>query len=299
MAVAIAIGLVWFGGEMPVPENRNSLVLGEAAEEGTFGVALAKPLELTGYSTEVILAMRADMLADQPVRLAAPYHPWEGVFAGLRDGRGWMSVDALFMTGPGPHALQGPSAESRSLLNPLLLIGAEFWGLSIWDQGNLTWDGERLQEAEREVPRYPALTNLEYTPRARVARATWGVSAFLEQVQPFLAAPLGGEKTDFGIVAYNARDLGFSWIAFKPEESEQIVNPRQPAAPIPITDYLSDRGELCGAGQGCNHAHLTLGQFDSFRAAALPAKAVFWLWRNEPVGDQQGNPDLRFEIIVE
>jgi len=299
-AMLIALTLVWVIRPRPAAEGDNALLLGAAAQAGTLTIPIARPMALSGLSTSEILGTRSNLLGGQSIQLARPYAPSEAVFGGLRDGLGWMSLEALFITGPGPKADEGLAAESRNLLNPLLLLGAEFWGLSIWDRKNLVWNMTEVERAGAgTVPLYPRVKLLKYSPQARLLQATWGVTSFLEQVKPFLAAPLGVDHVDFGVVAYNARDLGFSWLALRLEESQQVLNPEQPAAPVRINDSLADRGDLCGTSRGCNHSNMLLLEFDSLRLAALPAKAVFWLWGEEPVGEKAGEPGLRFEMIFE
>ena len=299
-AILVALTLVWIARARPAAESHNALLLGSAAPAGTLTIPIARPMALSGLSTTEIIGTRSNLLAGQPVQLARPYHPSPAVFGGLRDGLGWMSLEALFITGPGPKADEGLAAESRNLLNPLLLLGAEFWGLSIWDKKHLVWNMTDVDRAGADtVPLYPRVKLLKYSPQARLVQATWGVTSFLEQVKPFLAAPLSVDHVDFGVVGYNARDLGFSWVALRLEESQQVINPEQPAAPVRINDSLGDRGDLCGTSRGCNHSNMLLLEFDSLRVTALPAKAVFWLWGEEPVGEKAGEPELRFEMIFE
>ncbi len=279
--------------------KKNSLILGKKNPGKIVYVPLFESQDLSTFNTVALSELRTKIVQQFPQLVTEPYKPSASVFNGIKEGSPWFSLQGFFYSGPGEQSVQGPSAEGRYILNPLLLVGADLWGLSIWTEGNLKWDREKVSAAKLSVPPvrlYPHPLNLTYLPQERRAEVTYQASLFLYETKDWVLAPLDKSQINFGITAYNARDFGYRFIYLSPK-SENIEAPKLKKSPLPITDFLSFQGSLCGNSSGCNHRNSPMPQLDTIKVTALPAKAVFDLWRGPPE-DASTPAHFSFTIII-
>jgi hypothetical protein len=102
----------------------------------------------------------------------------------------------------------------------------------------------------------------------------------------------------FNLVAYNARDLGYSYIWLDEKHSTRIENVNHPKPePVAITQMFHCGG-TCGYAGGCNNMSPMIPAIDRIKYTGLPARAAVRLWRQKPT-TVEAAPDMTFYIILE
>ena len=96
------------------------------------------------------------------------------------------------------------------------------------------------------------------------------------------------------IVAYNARDFGFSYFYIDRARSENISS-KSAKEPASINQYIHCGGS-CGYPGGCNNMSPDQSEL-KIKVSALPAEAHIKLWKNKPAGKDQA-PDMTFVITM-
>jgi hypothetical protein len=104
----------------------NRLALGEAANAEALEVEINPPAELDFLTREAVLQMRRNAVRQYPMLLAANYSPRPAVFGQIEDLAPWWGIEGQFFHGSGIRSIDGPAEESRFILNPYLLVAAEF-----------------------------------------------------------------------------------------------------------------------------------------------------------------------------
>lgn len=285
--ILLALLVAWL-----TPAGRNELAIGPQASVGALEIALQPPLELDHLSSAEILHLREEAIVRYPALLGGRYAPSRQVFQ-MADGLPWWGIAGQFYNGKGEHSVDGPAEESRFLLNPYLLVGAEFSGLSIWSGGAraLAWDKARITTqdlADPDFPFYCPPTSLRWWPHEARAEATYDVSACLAAMNDWTLYPLGVADASFDLVAYNARDLGLGYLYWSPLDSQNLSVSQAMRAPIAISQFIH-RGSSCGFPGGCNNMSPRVPELCGIQIKRLPARAVIRLWQGRPASAEQGS----------
>ena len=181
-------------------------------------------------------------------------------------------------------------------MNPFLLVGAEFYGLSIWSSG-FAWDKPRIPGNDLNQSNFPFYCkpkSLSWLPAQARAELTYDVSKYIRTVNTWTVQPLSVRNTSFDLIAYNARDLNLNYLYLSYRESRNLSKDQPPDSPISIPQYIH-RGGSCGYSGGCNNMSPDTPEFADIYINTLPAKAVIYLWTEEPESSQQ-SPDMTFVI---
>jgi len=212
------------------------------------------------------------------------------------------SVAGLFYSGKGERSTDGPSEESRFILNPYLLVAAELRGLSIWSDGEraLAWDKARITGqdlADPDFPFYCRPAGLRWRPRAAQAAVTYDVSGYLAELNRWTGYPMAVADASLDLIAYNARDMGLSYLYLSLADSDNLSASSPMQAPMAISQFLH-AGDSCGYPGGCNNMSPRVPELVNLHIERLPARATIWLWRDRPAGVDQP-PDMTFTINFE
>ena len=121
-------------------------------------------------------------------------------------------------------------------------------------------------------------------------KVVFDITSHIRELNLYTRAPLISSHVDFGISAYNARDLGYRFMKFSKEQSLKVNTVKGDIAEY-ITDHFRFSKSLCGVG--CNHYTNQHPRFDSFTVEGLPATATFYLWKDKP---SNNIPDIKFII---
>jgi len=300
--IAIGLVLVVYAGSRLLDTHRNALAVGPRAPIEELAIALAAPQELDGLPREKVLDLRRAAVARYPDLLAGDYVPAPAVFGQIEDGRPWWGMPGQFYYGAGERSIAGPAEESRFILNPYLLVAAEFSGLSMWSSGRvaLAWDRARITAEQVAQPGFPLTCSprsLHWWPAAAYAMVTYDVSACVAAINAWALVPFETTDAQFDLIAYNARDLGFDYLYVSFADSTGIGQADPPSAPIAIRHYLH-RGDSCGYPGGCNNMSPHTPEIEGLAVRRLPARATIRLWRAQPAGAAQA-PDMTFLIDLQ
>lgn len=277
----------------------NRLGIGPQASVDVLDIALQPPMELDNLPSAEILRLRQEAIARYPALLAGRYVPARQVFQ-MADGLPWWGIAGQFYYGRGEHSVDGPAEESRFLLNPYLLVGAELSGLSIWSGGQraLAWDRARITAqdlADSDFPFYCPSVGLRWWPHKARAEATYDVSACLVAMNDWTLYSLDVADASFDLVAYNARDLGLGYLYWSSKDSQNLSASNAMQGPIAISQFIH-RGSSCGSPGGCNNMSPRVPELCGIQIERLPARAVIWLWHDRPASAEQ-RADMTFVLV--
>ena len=281
--------------------NHNRLALGAKTTVAMIDVAFSHPQELDGMTRAAILEMRRQAAARYPDLLAGSYTPSSQVFQ-IDDGLPWWGIAGQFYHGKGEHSIDGLSEESRFILNPYLLIAAELRGLSIWSDGERALSQARARITGQDLagpgfPFYCRPTSLRWWPQAARAAVAYDVSGYLAELNRWTTYPMTVADASLDLIAYNARDMGLSYLYLSPADSDNLSAGSPMQSPMAIPQFLHPGGS-CGYPGGCNNMSPRVPELVNIRIERLPARATIWLWRGRPAGAEQP-PDMIFVIDLQ
>ena len=292
----IALLAIWYSLQ-PHP-NLNALAIGPRAAAGVespLEISLQAPAELDGMTRAAVFELRQAAVQRQASLLAGSYQPSQAVFGQIVDGRPWWGMTGQFFYGSGQDSPAGPSEESRFILNPYLLVAAEFYGLSIWGEDNF-WNTGVTNQAALSRPDFPFQCPpqaLRWWPSQARAEVTYDVTGCLEQLAPWTSRPHTLADAAAAITTYNARDLNLNYLQLVQAQSTNIRLATPFTAPIAIPEFIH-LGTSCGVPGGCNNGSPYVDQFANITLAALPAQLSVALWKDQPAPSQP--PDMTFVI---
>ena len=243
-----------------------------------------------------ILKHRSDIVELSANLLHKKYSPTGEVFAKMKSGLPWFSLHGFFYRGRGIRSLEGPSAESRHLSNPFLLISPEFWGLSRWVPGGIKWDETKLNQREfnkPDFPYYPIPNQMTWYPDKSSAQVTFLLSNFIDKLNLYAQEVLSKENISFGLTAYNARDFGFKYLAIDTKRSKNLKSADNAENPVEITDRITNLPRFCSYDSRCNHLDIPMLDADQIVIGPLPAHVYIKLWYNLPK-DKDDPPNMYF-----
>lgn len=271
-------------------DNPNSLAVGNAAKvKGVVKVPINPVAEFNWKSREQVLDMRRDKLNKFPQLISSPYKPYPPIWAAVEDKRPWWGTVGSCVWGAGPRSIEGPAEESRYILNPFLLVGVNPSTLQIWNP-------DKLKKEDFNNPNFPFFwypESLTWIPEKSYATATYNITKFQKDIAGTGALRNQGEYCNrFSLVAYNARDFGYSYIWLNLGRSINVTNDNHSPEPVFIRQMLHCGG-TCRYDGGCNNMSPFTKEIDRLRLSALPARAVVYLWREEPT-TLKTKPDFMF-----
>jgi hypothetical protein len=193
------------------------------------------------------------------------YTPSDAVFGQIADNKPWWGTLGLTYYGIGQKSIEGPSEESRFLINPFLLVGL--------DDGQAYIVGDNAAEA-RGI--YPRPTGLAWNTDRSFAQVTYDVSTFWSQLKQYNYPD--PERHKFTLIAYNARDFGFNYLYVVPDSSSNIAGAAR--APVSIRQLIHCGGS-CGYPGGCNNMSPAQQELE-IKVSGLPARVYLKLWKQEP-----------------
>lgn len=258
---------------LPSP-NRNRLAIGQTAGMVKVDIEIQPPIELDWKTKAEILQARQDAVMQHPALLTNAYAPSEEVFGQIVDGLPWWGIYGQFFYGSGEQSIAGVSEETRFILNPYLMVAAEFYP---WWSGRI---------AEQQLETYQLICNPEeliWYPQNRKAEVTYNALCIQK-----------GQAFSFGLIAYNARDLNLNSIYVYYLDSLNITKSDAPTIPIKIPQYIH-QGNSCGYPGGCNNMSPYTPELDELHILDFPAHLVVWLWNSVNASLQQ-DPDMIWTI---
>lgn len=259
-------------------ENYNQLSTGKNAKSsGSVNIRLNLPTNLNWQTRKAVLGMRTQEINKYPQLLAVAYKPYEPIWGALEDNKPWWGTAGSCVWGKGPRSIQGPAEESRFIINPYLLVGANPGTLAIWNPNLIT-------KKDVENPNFPFFwqpDSLKYNPARAFATATYNISAYQKQLAMSPALKVPAFIQQFSLVAYNAKDFGYNYIYLAENKSMNIMNDNHPSGATYIKQMIHCGG-TCGYPGGCNNMSPFMAEIDRVRFTQLPARATILLWKKAP-----------------
>lgn len=274
-------------------DNPNALAVGKAAKaRGSLNIPINPVDDFNWKTREQVLDMRRKQLNKFPQLLAAPYKPYPPIWAAVEDKRPWWGTAGSGVWGPGPRSIEGPAEESRFVLNPFMLVGVNPNTLQIWD-------GSKLKKEDLVNPSFPFFwlpESLVYNADQSFATVTYNITKYQESIKKPGALKFNDVFPNrFSLVAYNARDFGYNYIWLNQSRSINVQNDNRSGDPVMIRQMLHCGGTCRYDLQGCNNMSPFMKEIDRLRFSSLPARAVVYLWREEP-STVSVKPDFIFVI---
>ncbi len=278
-AVGLCLIGMWLVRQPKNVDNNNALAIGDRAKVESISVMIQPPIELDTLTKEEVLGLRNQEVYRYPELLYSGYQPYSGVFGEIVDGLPWWGVAGQFYYGQGEQSIEGPSEESRFILNPFLLVAAEPCG---------GFDKIRVSE---EVVRRPGFLfycpaqQLIWEPENAHAEVTYSASCVSQL-----------NYSCFDLIAYNARDLNLNYIYVSYDTSLNISKASRPDHAYAIPQYIH-QGDSCGYPGGCNNMSPATPEIDGLSVVGLPARVEIWLWKEKPES-LETSPDMIFSIRI-
>jgi len=246
-------------------------------------IPLNPPIELDYKTRQEVYAIRVAQITPHVELLAGDYHPSESVFGAITDKKPWWGIDGQFCRADGRHSIDGPSEESRFLINPFLLLAIE--ENNAW---NIRGDCS---------PAYPRPVSLQWFARDKTAKVTYAMGEFYRQRRLDGFPPGAIEGASFYLKNLNARDFGYEFMHLADAHSANIRpigNARMFTDSVRLLSMLHCGGS-CGYPGGCNNGSPNEPDLH-FSVERLAATMYCKLWKKKPASPQQ---DADFIFIIE
>lgn len=275
---------------MPTASGNELATGGSAKSNGPVSVGIRKPECFNGKTRDEVLQLRQKAIDANSNFLLFRYRPNMEVFGRVEDKKPWWGLAGEAVYGKGSKSPTGLSEESRFILNPYLLVGADSATSGIWNQA-------KIQPADLNNPDFPFAwlpEQLQIDLRNKRGSVAYNVSSFIQAINKTGKLMAEEKPNGFSLIAYNARDFGYRYLFIDPNQSKNIVNSENVQNPVFIPQMLHCGGS-CGYPGGCNNMSPFVAEIDRLHLSRLPATAVVKLWKDRPFSADQ-DPDFVFTL---
>lgn len=289
LAIVVAVLIVKPGKTQQISSNRLSIGP-QAKVQSPLNLAINPPSEYDFQSRVEIENLRKSFANQHTELLLYQYTPMPAIFSQIEDGKPWWGLDGQVFFDSGSRSIDGLSEESRFINNPFMLACA-----------NMVLSGYHYESSKFPSKEDFALSGLPLEcapsqaviyPRQSKEEITYNVTNFLQASAKIVDLPLQLGSAPFDVVAYNARDFGFNYLAVSPRYSQNVN--RTSDRPIEIAQHFHC-GDSCGYNGGCNNMSPNIEGLHSLSLKALPARAYVYLWRARPSSVDQA-PDFMVQL---
>lgn len=240
-----------------VPESQGDSVV----------IAIQPMVELDFKTKAEIYQLRTTEVIKYPQLLQGRYAPSEAVFGQIVDDKPWWGILGYCFYGNGPKSIDGPSEESRFIMNPFLLVGM--------DKEYATRIGAGIVLSN---PAYPQPISLVWKKDRQNVTVTYNVTRFWKEAEGYYPAQ---HMRTFSLDAYNARDLGFDYLYVDEQRSQNITSRNTKNEPLQIPFFIHCGGS-CGYVGGCNNGSPTAQDF-RIAVKSIPGRVYIKLWHKKPI----------------
>lgn len=291
--------VLFSGGVARSASNNNTLLVGKLAKiDGPYEIKLNPPVDLKGKTKREILNLRKRLMLKHSLLVGKNYAPYPAIFGGIQDGAPWWGIYGHFYYGAGKRSIEGPSEESRFIMNPFLLVAVDITGLSIWN--GWKWNKKIIDEktfSNTNFPFYCLPKRLTWWPKEKRAEVTYDLSNYIHDFTLYVTEKLKPGDIGFWLIAYNARDFNLNYMYVDIDKSMHIYQCKHTEKPFYLREFIH-LGGSCGYPGDCNNASPYMPEFDHLKISGLPARAHILLWKEEP-RNYKAQPDMTFDILFE
>jgi len=266
-------------------ENTNTLAIGQRAIVESLDIPIVPPVDLDNMTHDEIIAMRQEAVMQYPWLIYNNYEPANVVFSQIEDNKPWWGTAGWYYYGSGEMSTSGPAREALQILNPYLLVSADFSGLSIHSgQTDPFWNQNIITASALETTKFPFYItpqNLRWWPERGRVEVTYNLTEYLGLLNHWTARSYSVADASLDLIAYNARDFNMNYIWVDYTESIYISKEILPPEPFEITHFLHHT-DSCGFAGGCNSMDPVTPEIQNIQVDKLPAKLILYLWRDKP-----------------
>ena len=280
----------------PVRPTRPVLALGDSARTNeAVRIDFTAPVELDGMTKAEVFTLRRQAVLRHQELLINDYHPSAAAFGQIVDGKPWWGTIGEFYYSKGERSIDGPSEESRFILNPYMLAFPEMWGFSIWTS-DFSWKTDKMPSLD-DFPFFCRPETIVIHPAAREGSSVYHITRWMEAIRPYTDNPINVSQIDFDLMMINTRDLGFGWAYIDLAESTNLQQLNHADRPFGLREFIH-LGGSCGYPGGCNNGSPFVAELSNLSIAALPAEIAIRLWQ-QPPQNAASLPDFTFRIHFE
>src|SRR5579883_2214248 len=250
-------------------ENTNKFAVGRDAKvKDKIQIPVNYPVEFDYKKRSEILEMRKKEVAKHPELLHGEYTPFNPIWGAIEDGKPWWGTAGACVFDSGRRSMEGPSEESRFVMNPFLLVAANPGSTLIWNQVLFT----PTQINDPKFPYFWQPESLTIDPPKDLGRVVYNITDY--QTKIFATKMLRGPAyiKRFSLVAYNARDFGYKFIYFNQAKSINVVNDNPTSEAVSIRQFIHCGGTCGCPGTCCNNMSPFIEEIDRLRLTKLPAR---------------------------
>lgn len=271
-------------------ENPNALAVGKYAKVRTPVTIEVNPVAELNWKTRAeVLEMRRKEIQKHPQLLLTPYVPYPPIWSAVEDKRPWWGTAGSALWGAGDRSIEGPAEESRFILNPFMLVGANPGTLNMWQTSLI----KKEQIDSPDFPYFWYPSSIRFDAAKGFATAVFPMRKYVQQIRSVGALKHPDiTPNQFSLVAYNARDFGYNYIWLNEARSVNVTNDNRYTEPTSIRQMLHCGG-TCKYTGGCNNMSPFMKEIDRCRFTALPARVCVYLWKKEPA-TVEAEPDFIF-----
>lgn len=252
--------------------------------EAEMSLSINPPAEFDQLTKEEVMNVRRKMVEQHSDWLAGKYEYSPDVFGQIQDGKPWWGLKGQFCIGPGEKSIEGPSEESRYLLNPFVLLALDAPTAFI----------------NKDPACFPANPfpprSVKWFPVRKEFVIVYDLSRYFAECQA-----LHGKFCGYTLFvdALNARDFGFNYIQYDRRFNRGMSPAEENNAFDQAFQFKNfiHVGQSCGYPGGCNNSSPEQKQM-YVRVDYLPAQLMANLWYEKPVNLQQA-PDVKVRFILE
>jgi len=258
--------------------SSNRLSLGSQAKVQSFvNLAINPASEYDFHSRMEIENLRRNYVAQHNELLLYQYMPMQAIFGLIENGKPWWGLEGQLFYDSGARSIDGLSEESRFINNPFLLVCANMViDGYLFDNSKYT---NKEDLAASALPLECSPSQAIFYPKESREEITYNVTNFMRASAKIVDFPKQLGNAPFDVVAYNARDFGFNYLALSTKFSRNINKTSDRA--IEISQYIHCGGS-CGYSGGCNNMSPYIEGLHGLTLKAIPAQAVVYLWRSRP-----------------
>jgi hypothetical protein len=270
----------------------NELLIGaKARTTAVIRVNISEPICLNFMSKDEIFKLRKTLIENYPSLNRDNYVPSEDVFGQVASQKPWWGLYGKYVYRVGQRSIEGPSDQSKFILNPYLLVAADQANVGLWNADKVT----KQMLTASSFPFFWKPQELKWYPGEARSEVTYDVSGYQRALYSLRYALKFYRVIDqFSLIAYNAKDFGLNYLFFAGEKSRNVINKYRNREPIEILQMIH-LGETCGYPGGCNNMSPYMPELEQLSLTGLPAHARILLWKQKP-SSINAQPDMTLDL---
>lgn len=268
--------------EKQVPINKNTQRETEQTQNVT--IPVNQPIPLSYKTKQEIYEIRKNAIRNS-IFQSLNYEPSEEVFGQIEDNKPWVSMKECKYKATGLSDIEGPSEESRFIINPELLVavGYAFYGYSCEEKETKKLKSSIPSKIKYNKQKNEISVTYEGLPYCNSSNLTW-----------------------YSFLGLNARDLGYKYAYIDKSKSTldiQFVEEQNIGnSIIEFQDFIHVGGS-CSHKEGCNNASPNQPPLNFYypctegNGEPIHGKRIYIkLWKERPQSPEQ-EADINEKII--